>query len=74
MASVTHCRPFHGAGDRECRWLSPRVRNMPVSVRPPDLVTIAPVALLIAAVAMVACLAPALRAARVDPRRLLRGE
>jgi ABC-type lipoprotein release transport system permease subunit len=47
---------------------------MPVSVRPPDLVTIAPVALLIAAVAMVACLAPALRAARVDPRRLLRGE
>jgi ABC-type antimicrobial peptide transport system permease subunit len=52
---------------------APLVRNMPVSVWP-DIATIAPAALLIAAVALVACLVPGLRAARVDRIRVLRSE
>jgi hypothetical protein len=43
------------------------LQGLPVSVRPPDVVTAAPIAALIAAVAIVACLVPARRAAVKDP-------
>jgi predicted permease len=53
---------------------APLLQNLPVSVRPPDAVTLAPVAAVIALVAMAACLVPAIRAARVDPMNALRQE
>jgi predicted permease len=53
---------------------SPAVDGLPVDVRPPELVTAGPVALLIAVVAIVACLVPAVRAARVSPMAALREE
>lgn len=53
---------------------APLVRGLPVTVRPPDVVTTAPVALFIAIVALVASLVPALRAARVNPMSALRQE
>jgi predicted permease len=52
------------------RWL----QGLPVSVRPPDFVTIAPITALIAAIAIVACLVPARRAAVKDPIDVLRTE
>jgi ABC-type antimicrobial peptide transport system permease subunit len=53
---------------------APLLRDLPVSGRPPDVVTTAPVALVIGAVAVLACVAPARRAARVDPMSTLRTE
>ena len=53
---------------------SPVVKGLPVDVRPPDVVTAGPVALLIGVVAIAACLVPALRAARVSPMEALREE
>jgi putative ABC transport system permease protein len=53
---------------------APLLQSLPVSVRPPDSATLLSVALLIATAAMTAALAPALRAARVDPMRVLRDE
>jgi predicted permease len=53
---------------------TPLLQNLPVTVRPPDAVTILPVALIIATVAIVACLLPAFRTARVDPMDALRDE
>jgi ABC-type antimicrobial peptide transport system permease subunit len=53
---------------------TPLLQNLPVAVRPPDAVTILPVALIIATVAIVACLLPAFRTARVDPMDALRDE
>ncbi len=50
------------------------LQGLPVSVRPPDLATVGPVALLIAAVAVVACLVPARRAAGTNPIEALRSE
>jgi predicted permease len=50
------------------------LQGLPVSVRPPDLVTVAPIAVLIASVAILACLAPARRAAVKDPIGALRSE
>jgi predicted permease len=50
------------------------LQGLPVSVRPPDLVTIASMAVLIATVAIVACLVPARRAAVKDPIGALRSE
>lgn len=46
----------------------------PVTVRRPDLVTLVPVAFVIAIVAAVAALVPARRAARVDPMAVLRSD
>ena len=46
---------------------TPLLRDLPVSVRQPDLTTVALVALLLASVTVAACLAPASRAARRDP-------
>jgi ABC-type antimicrobial peptide transport system permease subunit len=52
------------------RWLG----DLPISVRPPDVLTTVPIALLIAIVAVVACLVPARRAAASDPIDALRSE
>jgi predicted permease len=51
---------------------APLLRDLPVSVRGPDLSIIAPVAALLGAVAIAASLVPARRAARVDPIYALR--
>jgi predicted permease len=51
---------------------APLLQGLPVSVRPPDLATTAPVALVIGAVAVVACLIPAGRASLIDPVTSLR--
>jgi ABC-type lipoprotein release transport system permease subunit len=53
---------------------APLLEGLPVTVRPPDLVTTAPVAIFIAIVAIAACLIPALRAAGVNPMAALRNE
>jgi putative ABC transport system permease protein len=53
---------------------APLLQSLPVTVRRPDASTLVPVALVIAAVAMAAGLAPALRASGVDPMRALRDE
>jgi putative ABC transport system permease protein len=50
------------------------IEGMLYGVRPLDPVTLAGVALLLPTVAAVACLAPALRAARLDPARTLKEE
>ena len=49
-------------------------RDLPVTVRPPDLVTTVPVAIAIALLGVAACLAPARRAAGSDPMSALRNE
>ena len=51
---------------------TPLLQNLPITVRPPDVATLAPVALLIGGVAVAACLAPARRAGHVDPMSMLR--
>lgn len=65
-----------GLGGGLCGALTaaPLLQNLPVSVRPPDVATVAPVAVLIATVAVAACLLPARRAANVDPMSTLRNE
>ena len=52
----------------------PLVKIAPIAVRRPDLLTLAPVALVIAMVAAAAALIPARRAARVDPSAALRSD
>ncbi len=53
---------------------APLLRMLPVTVRPPDTFTIAPVVLVIAIVALAACCLPAWRASRTDPMTMLRRE
>ena len=53
---------------------APLVRAAPITVRPPDLVTLVPVACVIAVVAAIAGLVPARRAARIDPMAALRSD
>lgn len=50
------------------------VQGLTVSIRPPDLLTMAPTAAVIAAVAIFACLIPAQRAASGDPLRALKSD
>ncbi len=53
---------------------APLVRIAPITVRPPDLMTLVPVAAVIAVVAVIAALVPARRASRVDPMSVLRSD
>jgi len=53
---------------------SPLLRNLPVTIRPPDASTIAPAALVLGALAVAASLAPARRASAADPMAALRNE
>jgi putative ABC transport system permease protein len=50
------------------------LRDLPVNVRPPDVITMAPVAVIVCVVAAIACLLPARRAAGADPMSALRSE
>ena len=50
------------------------LRQMLYQVEPSDPLTFATAALLLTLVSVVACLAPALRAARVDPMVVLKAE
>lgn len=52
--------------------ISPVLGSLPVNVRPPDLHSTAPVALLLGIVVALACLLPGRRAARMDPAAVLR--
>jgi predicted permease len=51
---------------------APLLQGLPVTVRPPDIKTAAPVAMVIVAVAVTACLIPAKRAACIAPAAVLR--
>jgi predicted permease len=54
------------------RLSAPLLQGLPVSVRPPDFITVAAVIVLIGITAVAACLVPACRAANVDPMSVLR--
>jgi predicted permease len=53
---------------------APLLRDLPVSIRPPDVVVTAPIAAAVATVSLVACLLPARRACRVNPMAVLRND
>lgn len=53
---------------------SPLLRTLPVSVRPPDLLTTVPIALALGMIAIAASVVPARRASKVEPMAVLRGE
>jgi ABC-type antimicrobial peptide transport system permease subunit len=52
----------------------PLLQNLPISVRPPDLTLIVPIAIFVAVIAVAACAVPALRAAHADLFGTLRNE
>jgi predicted permease len=52
----------------------PLLRGLPVTVRPPDAFVLVPLMTGLAIVMIAACLLPAIRAARVDPMSVLRGD
>jgi predicted permease len=54
--------------------VAPLLHNLPVAIRPPDAITIAPAALLLALLAIAASLVPARRASTADPMSVLRKE
>jgi putative ABC transport system permease protein len=53
---------------------APLLDSLPVAVRPPDLLIMAPVMMIVTVVSLAACVLPALRAARVDLMAVLRNE
>ena len=53
---------------------TPLLRDLPVTVRPPAVVPVTPVALIIAVIAVAAYIGPAIRASKASPMELLRDE
>jgi predicted permease len=53
---------------------APLLANLPVTIRPPSALVMAPVGALVVAAALVASLIPARRASRADPMLAIRGE
>ena len=53
---------------------SPLLRNFPITVRPPSVLTVLPVALALGVIAVAASAIPARRASRTDPMAVLRNE
>jgi predicted permease len=52
----------------------PLTQNLPVTIGPPDTITLAAVAAFVAGVATLACAVPAIRAAAIDPALALRND
>jgi putative ABC transport system permease protein len=61
-----------GVGTLAAYVAAPLLRGLPVSVRPPDAVTIVPLAVALGLIATAASVVPARRASRVDPMAVLR--
>jgi putative ABC transport system permease protein len=75
---VAHGLRFVAIGLVVGLWLAfastPLLNGLPVTVRPPSVATVVPVALAIVLIAAAACLGPAIRASRANPMDLLRDE
>ena len=63
-----------GAGAALVFAAAPLLHDLPVTVRPPDTVLVVPLAAGLAGITLLACLLPAIRAARVDPMSVLRSD
>jgi len=53
---------------------APLLRDLPLTVRPPDIATLASVTLIVAALTLASCIKPAWRIGAVDPALALREE